>query len=114
MLKARAGRLAAGEVIRIGSYEMVVAEDDEGEGVVVQMIEPLEDMELLALSKAREAGISLVGWSEGERRAWISEFFLCLAESLGRWQGIGMRFGPGENMTFERAVESRKRCGGSP
>jgi len=31
-LKARAGRLAPGEIINIGEFELIVAEDENGEG----------------------------------------------------------------------------------
>ena len=31
-LKARAGRLASGEIFNIGEFELIVAEDENGEG----------------------------------------------------------------------------------
>ena len=37
----------------IGEFELTVAEDENGEGVVVQIIETMADMESLALDKMR-------------------------------------------------------------
>ncbi|NTV28057.1 MAG: hypothetical protein HGA93_05195, partial [Methanothrix sp.] len=34
-LKARAGRIAPNQIIRTGSYELLVADDENGEGLVV-------------------------------------------------------------------------------
>ena len=48
-LKARAGRFTSGEVIKIGRFELVVAEDENGEGIVVQIIETLAQIGLLPL-----------------------------------------------------------------
>ena len=44
-LKARAGRLAPGEIINIGEFELIVAEDENGEGIVVQIIETMANVE---------------------------------------------------------------------
>jgi hypothetical protein len=51
-LKARANNLEPGDIARTGAFELIVAEDEEGSGAVVQMI--LEKkIETLALVKAR-------------------------------------------------------------
>ena len=67
-LKARAGRLAPGEIMLIGEFELAVAEDENGDGVVVQIIETMAKMESLALDKMRsqdttidEPGVSMSG-----------------------------------------------------
>jgi len=103
-LKARAGRFTSGEVIKIGRFELVVAEDENGEGIVVQIIETLEQIEGLALARAQEIGISTECWSDHERREWMNVFYSDLAKILRQWQNIEMRYGPGENLTFEKAI----------
>ena len=103
-LKARAARLNPGEIIKIGRFELVVAEDEEGEGSVVQIIETRQNMEGLALAKAKELGIALDSWGDHERREWMASFWIELARILSKWQNIEMRSGPGENLTFEKAV----------
>ncbi len=103
-LKARAARIASNHIIRIGKFDLMVTEDENGDGQVVQAILPLEEMQALALEKARELDSSADRWSESERRQWLADFWDELAEYLAKWQGIRMRRGPGENMTFEKAV----------
>ena len=103
-LKARACRFTSGEVIKIDRFELVVAEDENGEGIVVQIIETLEHIETLALARAREFGIATERWSDHERRDWMTSFYSDLAKILRQWQNIEMRHGPGENLTFEKAI----------
>ena len=103
-LKARAGRFRSGEIIRIGRFELVVAEDENGEGIVVQIIETLSQIEALALARAQELGMATDCWSDHERREWMTSFYSDLAKILRQWQNIEMRHGPGENLTFEKAI----------
>ena len=103
-LKVRAARLAPNQIIRTGEFELIVAEDENGDGLVVQIILPLVQMEGLALARACELEGSATGWSDHERREWLSAFWRELALYLAKWQGIKMRWGPGENVTFEKAV----------
>jgi hypothetical protein len=105
-LKARAARLAPNQIIRIGDFELMVAEDESGDGLVVQIILPLEQMEAMALGKARELDGSAIGWNDHERREWLAAFWDELARYLAKWPDIKMRRGPGENITFEKAVSS--------
>jgi hypothetical protein len=103
-LKARAARIASNQIIRIGEFDLMVAEDENGDGQVVQIILPLEEMQANALARARELDSSAEGWGDSERREWLAAFWDELARYLGKWQGIKMRHGPGENITFEKAV----------
>lgn len=103
-LKARAGRIAPNQILRVGNFELIVAHDEEGEGMVVQMILPLADLQAIALARARELEGSVQAWSDGERRAWLESIFSELARYLARWQSVVMRRGPGENVTLEKAV----------
>ncbi|MDM7911977.1 MAG: hypothetical protein QUS09_02670 [Methanotrichaceae archaeon] len=103
-LKARARGLEPGDVARTGSFELAVAEDEEGVGKVVQMILGKERIESLAAAKAEELGLHLDGLGESERREWMSLFIKDLKENLEKWYQIRMRPGPGENFTFEKAV----------
>ena len=103
-LKARAGRIAPNQIIRTGEFELMVAEDENGDGLVVQIILPREQIEGLALAKARQLDEAAGGWSEHERREWLAAFWGDLARYLAKWQDIKMRRGPGENVTFEKAV----------
>jgi hypothetical protein len=103
-LKARAARIAPNQIIRIGEFGMMVAEDENGDGLVVQIILPLEQMEGMALVRACELGGSAQGWSDHERREWLAGFWRELSAYLEKWQHVRMRWGPGENITFEKAV----------
>jgi hypothetical protein len=103
-LKARAARLAPGEIINIGEFELIVAEDENGEGIVVQIIETVANMESLVLSKMRMQDTMLVSQGDHEQREWMAAFWRDLAQYLNKWQGIKMRLGPGEHITFEKAV----------
>jgi hypothetical protein len=103
-LKARASRLNSGEIIKIRTLELVVAEDEICEGMVVQIIVSKEQIDSIALAKAQEIGSLVQGLSDHDRREWIESFCIDLAIYLKKWQGIEMRHGPGENMTFEKAV----------
>jgi len=103
-LKARAGRLAPGEIINIGEFELIVAEDENGEGIVVQIIETMANMESLVLSKMRTQDTMLGSRGDHEQRDWMTAFWKDLAQYLDKWQNIKMRLGPGEHITFEKAV----------
>ena len=103
-LKARAGRLAPGEIIKIGEFELIVAEDENGEGIVVQIIETMAKMESLVLSKMRTQDTMLGSRGDHEQRDWMTAFWKDLAQYLDKWQNIKMRLGPGEHITFEKAV----------
>ena len=103
-LKARAGRIAPGGIIRIGEFELIVAEDENGDGSVVQIILPAASIEALALGAACELDGQADGWSGPERKQWLAGFWGSLAAYLEKWQQIRMRRGPGENITFEKAV----------
>ena len=103
-LKARAGRIAPNQILHVGNFELIVAHDEEGEGMVVQMIMPLADLQAMALARAGELDGSVQAWTDGERRAWLESFFSELARYLSRWQSVVMRRGPGENVTLEQAV----------
>jgi hypothetical protein len=103
-LKARARGLEPGDMARTGAFEMVVAEDQEGVGKVVQMILGKERIESLAFAKAEELGLHLDSLEERERREWMDLFMKDLKENLEKWHQIRMCPGPGENFTFEKAV----------
>ncbi|VVB71844.1 Uncharacterised protein [uncultured archaeon] len=103
-LKARAARLAPGEIIQSGGFELMVVEDENGEGIAVQIIETAECMDALIMARAEKAGISLDGWSDQERKEWMASFWSDLGRVLDQWQNIKIRPGPGENMTIEKAV----------
>ena len=81
-----------------------MAEDENGEGLVVQIILPLQEMEAMALRKAGELDRRAGGWNDLERREWLAEFWRELSAYLEKWQQIKMRRGPGENVTLEKAV----------
>jgi len=103
-LKARAGRLGPGEIINIGEFELIVAEDENGEGTVVQIIENMANMESRVLARARSQDMTIESWSDHERRVWMAAFWSDLSQYLNKWQSIKMRLGPGEHITFEMAV----------
>jgi hypothetical protein len=103
-LKARAGRLAPESSMDVGSFKMMVVEDENGEGCAVQVIESRKMMEDLALEKAQYLDKSAEGWSDHERRMWLEAFWRDLGPYLYKWKQIRMRPGPGESITFEIEV----------
>jgi len=103
-LKARAGHLAPGTVIVIGSFDLVVAEDEAGDGIMVQAIVQKKQIETLALAKLGELDAVVSGWTDQEKSEWMASFFVELREVLRKWQGIEMRQGPGENLTLQKSV----------
>lgn len=103
-LKARAGHLAPGTVIEIGSFDMVVSEDEEGDGIMVQAIVPKKQIETLALVKLEGLDADATGWKELDKTEWLALFFAELREVLRKWQGIEMVQGPGENLTLQKSV----------
>ena len=103
-LKARAARLAPGEIINIGEFELIVAEDENGEGIVVQIIETMAKMESLVLARVRLQDMAIESQGDHEQRDWMAAFWRDLAQYLDKWQNIKMRLGPGEHITFEKAV----------
>jgi hypothetical protein len=103
-LKARAAKIAPNQIIKIREFEMIVAEDENGDGLVVQIILPMKQIGSMALGKVRELDDSAEGWSDHQRREWLSSFWKELVLYLAKWQGIKMQRGPGENITLEKAV----------
>jgi hypothetical protein len=103
-LKARAGRIAPNQILTVGDFELIVAHDENGAGLVVQMILPLVDLEDIALRLAGKLDQSVSGWSDRERKAWLASLLPELVRYLARWQGIVMLRGPGENVTLEKAI----------
>lgn len=103
-LKARANRIAANQIIRTGEFELIVADDENGDGLVVQIIMPMERIETIALSRAGEIEKAALAWNDHERREWIAGFWVELGRYLLKWQNVRLRRGPGENVTIEKAV----------
>ena len=90
-LKARAARLAPGEIINIGELELIVAEDENGEGIVVQIIETLANMESLVRAKVQSQDMAIENGSDREQGDWMAAFWRDLAQYLDKWQNIKMR-----------------------
>ena len=103
-LKARAGRLAPESSMEVGSFKMMVVEDENGDGCAVQVIVSRKMIEDLALEKAQYLDKSAEDWSEHERRMWLEAFSWDLGPYLYKWKQIRMRPGPGESITFEIQV----------
>ena len=103
-LKARAGRIAPNQILTVGDFELIVAHDENGAGLVVQMILPLADLEDIALRLAGKLDESVSDWSDRERKAWLESLLPELARYLARWQSIVMLRGPGENVTLEKEI----------
>jgi hypothetical protein len=103
-LKVRANRISANQIIRAGGFELIVADDENGDGLVVQMILPMEQMEAIAIARASEIDEAAIAWNEHEWREWLAGFWAELGRYLLKWQDVRVRRGPGENVTIEKAV----------
>jgi hypothetical protein len=103
-LKARASRIAANQIVKIGEFELIVADDENGDGLVVQMILPLSQLEATALNRACEIDEAALIWNEHEKSEWLAGFWAELGRYLLKWQDVRVRRGPGENVTIEKAV----------
>ena len=103
-MKVKAGKLQPGEIVVINNREFNVAEDEEGKGVAVQMIQSMKNIESLAETKAKEAGLDLRSLDDRARTDWMWQFLNKLKDNLQRWHEIKTISGPGDNMTFSRFV----------
>ncbi len=103
-MKIKAGKLQPGAIVNIGNYEFTVAEDEEGRGVTVHMIQSMKRIESLAEAKARTAGVELNNLDGRARAEWMGQFMAELKETLSKWHEIKTISGPGDNLTFSRMV----------
>jgi hypothetical protein len=103
-LKARAGMLRPGNVIKSGCYEFVVDEDELSEFVVVHIILPRADIEALGEAASIELGLDTRSLSDTDMSEWKGIFVDKLKLLLGKWQEIKCLTGPGENLTFEKVA----------
>jgi hypothetical protein len=103
-LKARAQGLLPGEIIAIGPHAVVVQKDETGDGMVVQSIVSQEHLESLAETKASQIGLDLSALKGAKGAEGTRSLLDSLARVLKRGQAISIRKGPGENLTFEKAV----------
>ncbi len=103
-MKIKAGKLQPGAIVNIGNYEFTVAEDEEGRGVTVHMIQSMKRIESLAEAKARTAGLELNNLDDRTRSEWMSLFLAGLKETLSKWHEITTIPGPGDNLTFSKMV----------
>ena len=90
-LKARARRLAPESSMEVGSFKMMVVEDENGDGCAVQVIVSRKMIEDLALEKAQYLDKSAEDWSEHERRMWLEAFSRDLGPYLYKWKQIRIR-----------------------
>jgi len=103
-LKVRAGMLEPGSVIKSSCYEFVVDEDELGDWVVVHIILPRREIEALGEAASIELGVDTRSLSDIEMSEWKDIFIDKLKVLLEKWQEIKCLTGPGENLTFEKAV----------
>jgi hypothetical protein len=103
-LKARASMLDPGKVIKFGGFEFVVDENEFGEGIVVSIILPRPEIELLGMAKAEELGVDVKDMSGTQYTQWICGFMNSLKENLEKWYEIKCIQGPGDNLTFEKSA----------
>ena len=103
-MKIKAGKLKPGEIVVKDNHEFTVAEDDEGTGITVQMIQSRQHIESLAEVAAKSAGLDLRDLGARVRSEWMEQFLSELKETLRKWHEIDMRSGPGDNLTFVRMV----------
>jgi hypothetical protein len=103
-IKARAGMLEPGDVIKLGRYEFVVDEDEMGENVVVHIILPKREIECMGEAASRNLGAETVSLNDKEISEWKGKFLDSLKSLLEKWQGIRCISGPGENLTFEKTT----------
>jgi hydrogenase maturation factor len=61
--KVRAGMLEIGNVVKSGSYEFVVVEDELGEWVVVHTVLPRIEIEALGETAANDLGVDIKSMS---------------------------------------------------
>ena len=105
-IRARAGRLEPGETLLLGGYDFLLAEDEEGTGFVVMIVLSRQYIENFAIDKMEGAGIR----SEDKaqlRTEFFQKFFEELRRNLQKFQQIKIRFGPGDDLTFENAAYTR-------
>jgi hypothetical protein len=105
-IRARAGRLEPGEILLLGGYDFLLAEDEEGTGFVVMIVLSRQYIENFAIDKMEGAGIRFEDESQ-LRTEFFQKFFEELRRNLQKFQQIKIRFGPGDDLTFEKAAYTR-------
>ncbi|MDD1742741.1 MAG: hypothetical protein LUQ47_05345 [Methanotrichaceae archaeon] len=105
-IRARAGRLEPGETLLLGGYDFLLAEDEEGTGYVVMIVLSRQYIENFAIDKMEGAGIRFEDKAL-LRTEFFQKFFEELRRNLQKFQQIRIRFGPGDDLTFEKAVYTR-------
>ncbi|MGA9098589.1 MAG: hypothetical protein WB392_06615 [Methanotrichaceae archaeon] len=103
-MKIKAGKLKPGEIVVINNYEFNVAENEEGTGITVQLIQSRQHIESLAEAKASESGMDLSSLDDRARSDWMWQFLNELKDNLQKWQEIKTISGPGDNLTFSKMV----------
>jgi len=106
-LRARAQRLDTGETLNLGGFDFLIAEDEEGEGIVAIIVLSRTYIENLVSVLADENGLNLESMAISEQLKWLRIFFDELEADLRKWQQIKMRIGPGEDLTFEKVAYRR-------
>jgi hypothetical protein len=106
-LKARAGRLEPGETISIKGYDFLVAEDEEGKGIMVMIVLSRQYFENLAIDNMKRSGMSFEDWTSQQRNKCLQNFLEELRRNLQKFSQIWILFGPGDDLTFERAAYKR-------
>jgi len=97
-------KLKPGQIVVINNHEFNVAEDEEGKGVTIQLIQSLKNIESLAESKAKDSGLDLRSLDDRARTDWMWQFLNELKDNLQKWQEIKTISGPGDNLTFTKFV----------
>ena len=103
-IKARANLLEPGNVLKVGGFEFVVDEDELGAWIVVNMILPRKEIEAMAEARAEDLGFDIKHRDNSERSEWQDSFIENVKTFIKNWYEIKCIQGPGENLTFEKAV----------
>jgi hypothetical protein len=106
-IKARAGHLEPGETISMEGYDFLVAEDEEGKGIVVMIVLSRQYFENLAIDNMKRSGISFEDGTSQQRNKCLQKFQEELRRNLQKFQQIWILFGPGDDLTFEKAAYKR-------
>jgi hypothetical protein len=107
-IRARAGRLESGDTFWMGGYDFLVAEDEEGTGIAVMAILSRQYIDNFAIYKLEAAGISFEDKAPHEKTEILRKFLEELRKNLQKFQQILILFGPGDDLTLEKAVYARE------
>jgi len=103
-LKVRAARIHPNQIIRINEFDLMVTEDENDDGLVVQIILAFAADGRTGLGQGAQAGRVYKVLERSRETGMAGRFLERTDFAFGQMTRHQNAQGPGENITFEKAV----------